>query len=450
MPMQPMPGAYPGYPPSAYPPPQAHPIRQLFAGTIAALLQGASGGLVGTVTQGLNGAITAWFNRKQQQVGALAYGVPGYPGATPGAYPQTATSYPQAGVTYPQAGSTTYPQTTTYPQGATTYPQSTTAYPGATSTYPQATATYPQTTATYPQGTTAYPQSATTYPQATTTYPAATTYPGATSTYPQATATYPQTTATYPQGTTAYPQSATTYPQATTTYPAATTYPGATTYPQATTASPQTATTYPTATQVFDPQTGQASTAAVAAPAAGSTMPTLFAGVAYEVHALGPGGSDTQINAATYQFRTGDQFKVYFRPSTPGRMDVYNINPLGQQTLIDSVSMAAGQLTTLGPYAFTATTGDESLRLVLTPCATAQLLASTRDIVNVSSGSQPAPVTLPGCSATASRGVALATRDIQKVAVDGSTSFALDPIAQSELAAGQVTPRAITIYFHHI
>ena len=179
-------------------------------------------------------------------------------------------------------------------------------------------------------------------------------------------------------------------------------------------------------------------------------MPTLFAGVAYEVHALGPGGSDTQINAATYQFRTGDQFKVYFRPSTPGRMDVYNVNPLGQQTLIDSVSMAAGQLTTLGPYAFTATTGDESLRLVLTPCATAQLLASTRDIVNVSSGSQPAPVTLPGCSATASRGVSLTTRDIQKVAVDGSTSFALDPIAQSELAAGQVTPRAVTIYFHHI
>jgi hypothetical protein len=410
MPMQPMPGAYPapGYPPPGYPAPQAHPIRQLFAGTIAALLQGVSGGLVGTVTQGLNGSITAWFNRKQQQVGALPYGVPGYPGATPGAYPQATTSYPQAGVTYPQTGSTTYPQTTPYPQSATTYPQAATTYPGATTTYPQAT--YPQTTAPYPQGTTAYPQTATAYPQATTAYP---------------------------QGTTTYPQ-------------AATTYPGATTYPQATAAYPQTATTYPTATQVFDPQTGQASTAAVTAPAAGSTMPTLFAGVAYEVHALGPGGSDTQINAATYQFRTGDQFKVYFRPSTPGRMDVYTINPLGQQTLIDSVSMAAGQLTTLGPYAFTATTGDESLRLVLTPCATAQLLASTRDIVNVSSGSQPAPVTLPGCSATASRGVSLATRDIQKVAVDGSTSFALDPIAQSELAAGQVTPRAVTIYFHHI
>jgi hypothetical protein len=173
--------------------------------------------------------------------------------------------------------------------------------------------------------------------------------------------------------------------------------------------------------------------------------------VAYEVHALAADGAATPVNPATYAFRTGDRFVVYYRPSMPGRMDVYNINPLGQQTRIDSANMAAGQLTTLGPYEFTTTKGEDSLRLVLMPCSTNDLLVATRDIVNVSAGAPtaatPGGFSLSNCGAPATRSVT--TRDITKVAVDGTTNFALDPISAQEYSSGQVDAREVTIVFHH-
>ena len=165
------------------------------------------------------------------------------------------------------------------------------------------------------------------------------------------------------------------------------------------------------------------------------------------------------MNAATHEFHTGDRFRVSFRPTLPGRLDIYNINPYGRETQIDSVEMAAGQLTTLGPYEFAATRGDEALRFVMTPCGTEQLLASTRDIVNVGPGvtadySTAAPasggVSLQNCGAPTTRSVGqVKTRDIQKVGVDGTTSFALDPVSQVEMASGQLAPREFTVYFHH-
>lgn len=42
------------------------------------------------------------------------------------------------------------------------------------------------------------------------------------------------------------------------------------------------------------------------------------------------------------------------------------------------------------------------------------------------------------------------TRDIQKVAVDNGTAFALDPVSAGELSAGQVAARAVNIVFHHL
>lgn len=81
-----------------------------------------------------------------------------------------------------------------------------------------------------------------------------------------------------------------------------------------------------------------------------------------------------------------------------------------------------------------------------------ELLASTRDIVNVSNSIGGAGTTsLPPCRAAGSRSLGqVSTRDIQKVAVDGSTNFALDPISQAELATGQMAPRELTIMFHHM
>jgi hypothetical protein len=208
------------------------------------------------------------------------------------------------------------------------------------------------------------------------------------------------------------------------------------------------------APQFFDPRTG-ASTAADPAffapqPGSGAAESGVYAGIAYEVHAIGAGGASAPVDPARHEFRTGERFVVYYRPALPGRMEVYNINPAGQQIRIDSVELAAGQLATLGPYEFAALTGDEQLRLVLTPCSTPELLLATRDIVKVA-----APVTTgPGLGMSAcgpaTRSIAApATRDIRKVALDGTTAFALDPVSAAERSSGQFAPREVTILFRH-
>lgn len=251
------------------------------------------------------------------------------------------------------------------------------------------------------------------------------------------------------------------YPSTAAAYPPSPAYP---------TSPPPTPSTYPTpagqgyppqyydpnAAQVYDAQTGQlagnSANAYLEASSASSYGNTLYAGVAYEVHAVGTNGMTTAVNPASYLFRTGDQFVVYYRPSMPGRMEVYNVNPLGQQTRIDAVEMAAGQMAKLGPYQFSGTAGQESLRLVLMPCSTAQLMTATRDIVNVS-GSMPGQPSAGGfalSSCTATRSVnKIKTRDIAKVAVDGMTSFALDPVSPQEYSSGQLDGRDVTIVFRH-
>ena len=42
-----------------------------------------------------------------------------------------------------------------------------------------------------------------------------------------------------------------------------------------------------------------------------------------------------------------------------------------------------------------------------------------------------------------------ATRDIRKVALDGTTAFALDPVSAAERSSGQFAPREVTILFRH-
>jgi len=346
------------------------PLRQVFANTLTAMLQGASGGIAVAVTQGITGGINTWFERKQRK--ALG-NQPGYAAQPP------APTYPVA---------TGYPSTT--PAYDPNNPYSATAQ---ASSYPS--------------------------PQY-----------GASQAYPAATPTYTPDTSS---GAYSYPAQSSSYDWSN--------------------------------TQVYDPRTGQATSAsssgyALASPPADASL--IAAGGAYDVYAMRADGSETPVNAATYDFRTGDRFKVYFRPSLPGRLDVYNINPNGRESKIDGTETAAGQLTTLGPYEFTATKGNEALRFVLSPCSNPQLMVATRDIVNVGPNAdypyatgaasayptaQPAGISLTNCSNVATRGIR--KRDITKVAMDGTTSYALDPVSQTELASGQLMAREFTIYFRH-
>jgi len=188
-----------------------------------------------------------------------------------------------------------------------------------------------------------------------------------------------------------------------------------------------------------------------------STPPQLYAGVAYEIHLLQRDGQEFSVDPATYTFHTGEQFRVYYRPSLPGRVDVFNINAAGQQSQIDSSIVAAGDLASLGPYEFTLLQGEETLILKLTPCATPATYAVTRNIVKAQN-TNGAPdyqannsLGFDSCSNTSTRGLKNRpkTRDITKVSNEGGTSFALDPIGANELGSGDMAPRQITITLHH-
>jgi hypothetical protein len=447
-----------GYPQSAQPcvlgtPPKSHFVRDLFAQTIAAVLQAVTGGLAGAI----GGSIMNWFARKSQTQSPGYYPAAGYnpaPGyaATPGYAPTP--GYPAAGY----AGAAQYPNPACIAQNA---------YPGAAN--PSMTQAYPQAATGYPAPTTAYPNSGAQYPNAAATaqaYPqAATGYPAPSTAYANSGALYPSAAATaqaYPQAATGYPAAATAYPNSGAQYPGAPTpnaaYPGnaypAPNYQSATAANSS------SGTQVYDAQTGQLVTGPSIYTSRGTaTESSIYAGIAYEVDSVGADGQLTPVNTATYEFHTGDKFKVYYRPSLPGHMEIYNVNPKGQQTLIDSSNMAAGQMVELGPYQFTNLSGDETLHLVLSPCSSPQLLAATRDIVRMDASPQTAPqapgvptmpvVNLASCGAPTPRGLDIHTRDIEKIAVDGTTSFALDPLSHQEMSSGQVTPREATIVFHH-
>ena len=192
------------------------------------------------------------------------------------------------------------------------------------------------------------------------------------------------------------------------------------------------------------------STAGGPAVVTGGADASLYAGLAYEVHAIGPDGATVPVDPATHEFRTGERFVVHYRPVLPGRMEVYNINPAGRETQIDDAELAAGQLATLGPYEFASLKGDERLRLVLTPCTRPELVLATRDIVKVSAvtaGGQA--LGMATCGVVTRSTAAPATRDIRKVAVDGATAFALDPVSADERATGRFAPREVTIVFRH-
>jgi hypothetical protein len=111
--------------------------------------------------------------------------------------------------------------------------------------------------------------------------------------------------------------------------------------------------------------------------------PQMYAGLAYEVHVVSPDRTTQRIDPQTRTFATGERFVVFYRPTLPGRITILNVNPLGQEKQIDEVNVAAGELARLGPYEFRNTTGDELLRLILAPCLSPQMMATTRDIVRV-------------------------------------------------------------------
>ena len=174
------------------------------------------------------------------------------------------------------------------------------------------------------------------------------------------------------------------------------------------------------------------------------------AGVAYEVHLLDGQGNTRAVDPSRHAFNTGDRFQVHFRPALPGRVTVSNIDPNGKVSRIDQASVAAGQLTTLGPYRFVDAKGRERLKLRLEPCDSPVLQAASRSIVKVGTASRTdAALRIGDCSQVLSRGISVKTRAIQKASMEGTTNFALDPLGREEVASGQIDAREVVIALQH-
>jgi hypothetical protein len=187
-------------------------------------------------------------------------------------------------------------------------------------------------------------------------------------------------------------------------------------------------------------------------PDAGNSQ--VYAGVAFEIYTLGPGGP-MRVDPATHYFRTGEKFRIAYRPALPGRVNVYNINPSGQYSQVDTVNVdvASAQLVNLGPYQFADQPGDETLILELSPCQTDNMLSVTRSIVKADSAQgMNAGFQLSSCGTAVTRGLANkpppTTRTI-KIATEDGTSYALDPLSSTELQTGQVSPRQVVITLMH-
>lgn len=175
----------------------------------------------------------------------------------------------------------------------------------------------------------------------------------------------------------------------------------------------------------------------------------LHAGIAYEIYVQGTDSQWIRVDPQTFQFATGQRLVVVYRPNLPGRVDVYNLNPLGQESVIDTLDVSGGQLVPLGPYEFSGQKGDELLKIVLTPCVSTQAPAITRDIVRVNDTDASAlPFRLSQCLPK-SDAPPVGTRDIKKVAMEGGTAFGLDKISESELQTGNLTPRSLAISLQH-
>jgi hypothetical protein len=175
----------------------------------------------------------------------------------------------------------------------------------------------------------------------------------------------------------------------------------------------------------------------------------LHVGLAYEVHRLERNGTSRAVDPDRHVFNTGDRFVVHYRPALPGRVSVVNVNGERVSSRIDDAEVAAGELAALGPYEFVGKEGDEVLQIVLAPCATPEMMRTTRSMIKVGGEAAKTAAPLADCSAPGPTKAAMRTRSIQRVGFEGPTAFALDQVSSEERASGRLAPRQVTIRFKH-
>jgi hypothetical protein len=179
-----------------------------------------------------------------------------------------------------------------------------------------------------------------------------------------------------------------------------------------------------------------------------------YAGIAYEVYAGTQSGTWRRVDPLRHTFRTGDRFTVAYRPNLPGHISVFNVNPRGEETLLETLDVAGGQLLQLGPYEFAGTIGRDVLRIELTPCRPLETRGvRRRDIVKVGQltvvPSNMADCSERGESLAQARSLRLKKRDIVRVQAEGGIAYAVDRIGREEGNSGVYDTRTVEIVFQH-
>lgn len=168
-----------------------------------------------------------------------------------------------------------------------------------------------------------------------------------------------------------------------------------------------------------------------------------YAGVAYATYLVAPDSEPVRVDAATYQFRTGDQFIVRYVANMPGRMDVSNVNPRGQETALGTWPVVSGEQVTMpsqGAFQFNGSAGDEGLRFYFTPCTSG---VPTRDISMTAAATVNYGTLLPSCNARTT-----STRDIT-VSAENGMGYAVSQLDKPELDTKSVETRVFMVRFRH-
>jgi hypothetical protein len=164
------------------------------------------------------------------------------------------------------------------------------------------------------------------------------------------------------------------------------------------------------------------------------------------------GGESSSLSSDSFSRSSAASEGVSRQPqagrSGAGIVEAFNIDNTGREELIDQQQLAAAQFVTLGPYEFVNVKGSETLRVNLRPCVGNAGGAASRGLVRAQIRPELAAVLL-NCEDPALNQQKTAARGITKVAVEGGTNFALDPVSRSEIASGQIAPREVSIRFQH-
>ncbi|MBF0166883.1 MAG: hypothetical protein HQL45_04555 [Alphaproteobacteria bacterium] len=175
----------------------------------------------------------------------------------------------------------------------------------------------------------------------------------------------------------------------------------------------------------------------------GKAAEEVHGGLAFEVLIADGEGALRAVDPAAHGFVTGDKFNVRFMSNLPGQVAAYNVNSEGRETHLGAWTVAQGQSVQLpvsGSFQFQGQSGNEQLKLVLTPCETS---TQSRDIVVAAAGPDVGGL-LGKCGTPA-----VATREITEVGVTENTGFALSPVTDDEKKRQRLDARTVSLNFLH-